>query len=186
MTGTVPDLIKSTAKRTKLTTTYVNQRAREIQNAGLLPVAVGSSYAKAKPRDLTNLLIALAADKVRQAPAFVSRYVNLRRRIPTEYRKAGDALEAMIANIWRGDGTQKTSVIRIVQTWQQIILQDADSHCTYFYDPNDVIDLPWDDTAIPYRHSIENQEVRRSLEIPGTVIAEIGADMGMRGCAYAL
>jgi hypothetical protein len=29
-------------------------------------------------------------------------------------------------------------------------------------------------------------DVRRSLEIPGRVIAQIGADLGLRGCSYAI
>jgi hypothetical protein len=29
-------------------------------------------------------------------------------------------------------------------------------------------------------------DVRRSLEIPGRIIAQIGGDLGMRGCKYAI
>ena len=61
MTGTVPDLVRSTHERTKLPSTHIHQRSREIQNAGLLPLARGSAYARATPRDLMNLLFALSA-----------------------------------------------------------------------------------------------------------------------------
>jgi hypothetical protein len=169
MTGTVPDLVRSTHERTKLPSTTVQQRSREIQNAGLLPLARGSAYARARPRDLTHLLLALSADKVRQAPATVTRYSNLKRLVEAEHPKAGDAVEAWITKIWSGDRGESHKTLRIVQTWQEIIL-DAE----HFYGEDQFLE----------RHELS--DVRRSIEIPGRVVAAIGGDLGMRGCQYAI
>lgn len=168
MTGTVPDLVRSTHERTKLPATYVHQRSREIQNAGLLPLAKGSAYARARPRDLVNLVLALSADKVRHAPATVSQYSTLRRLVEAEHGKAGDALEAWIGKIWAGDRDEAHKTLRVVQTWPEVILDED-----HFYGDGQILE----------QHTV--MDVRRSIEIPGRVIAQIGADLGIRGCAYA-
>jgi hypothetical protein len=177
MTGTVPDLVRSTHARTKLPATFVNQRAREIQNAGLLPLAKGSAYARARPRDLVNLLLALSADKVRHAPATVNQYANLKRLVERDHANAGDALEELVTRIWSGDRNAADKTVRIVQSWPEIIIteRDDDQHSgEHFYGDGQIMEF----------HALF--DVRRSLEIPGRVIAQIGGDLGMRGCQYAI
>lgn len=177
MTGTVPDLVRSTHERTKLPATYIHQRSREIQNAGLLPLARGSAYARAKPRDAVNLWIALAADKVRHAPATVNQYSSLKRLVEAEHGKAGDAIESWVTKIWSGNRDEADKTLRIVQTWPEVILaeRDDEQHAGEHFYPDD---------AFIERHALF--DVRRSLEIPGRVVAQIGADLGMRGCQYAI
>ncbi|KJC53470.1 hypothetical protein UB31_08640 [Bradyrhizobium sp. LTSP849] len=174
MTGTVPDLVRATHERSKLPATYTNQRAREIQNAGLLPLAKGSAYARARPCDLVNLVLALSADKVRHAPATVNRYSGLRRLVEAEHIRAGAALEAWVTKIWAGDRDEADKTLRIVQTWQEIVFEDRDGHTEHFYSADTLMEL----------HAV--MDVRRSIEIPGRVIAQIGADLGIRGCQYAV
>lgn len=174
MTGTVPDLVRATHERSKLPATYINQRAREIQNAGLLPLAKGSAYARARPRDLANLFLALAADKVRHAPATVNQYSALKRLVEAEHVKAGDALESWVTKIWAGDRDEADKTLRVVQTWQEIVFEDRDGHTEHFYAPDQLLEC----------HALF--DVRRSIEIPGRVIAQIGADLGIRGCQYAV
>jgi hypothetical protein len=173
MTGTVPDLVRSTHERTKLPATYINQRAREIQNAGLLPIAKGATYARARPRDLVILLVALSADKVRHAPAIVNQYSDLRRLVDAEHTKAGDAIEAWVTKIWAGDRDAADKTLRIVQTWPEVILAERDGYSEHFYAEDQILE----------RRVLF--DVRRSIEIPGRVIAQIGADLGIRSCAYA-
>ncbi|MCK1313704.1 hypothetical protein [Bradyrhizobium sp. 23] len=173
MTGTVPDLVRATHERSKLPATYINQRAREIQNAGLLPLAKGSAYARARPRDLVNLLLAFSADKVRHAPATVNQYSNLQRLVEAEHTNAGAALEAWVTKIWAGDRDEADKTLRLVQTWQEIVFEDRDGHTEHFYPADTLME----------QHALF--DVRRSIEIPGRVIAQIGADLGIRGCSYA-
>jgi hypothetical protein len=177
MTGTVPDLVRSTHERTKLPSPYIHQRSREIQNAGLLPIAKGATYARARPRDAVNLFIALSADRVRHAPATVHQYASLRRLVEADHVKAGDALEALVTKIWSGDRDAADKTIRIVQTWAEIIIAESDDRQhkgEHFYSEDKIMES----------HALF--DVRRSLEIPGRVIAQIGGDLGMRGCQYAI
>jgi hypothetical protein len=175
MTGTVPDLVRSTHARTKLPATKINQSAREIQNAGLLPIANGATYAKARPRDLVRLLFAVSADKVRHAPALVNRYSDLK-RLGADNTSAGDALEALVGKIWSGDRDAADKTIRVVQSWPEVIIaeRDDEQHAgDHYYGEDQIMEL----------HALF--DVRRSIEIPGRVIAQIGADLGFKGCAYA-
>jgi hypothetical protein len=176
MTGTVPDLVRSTHERTKLPATKIGQSARAIQNAGLLPIAKGATYAKARPRDLMRLLFAVSSDKVRHAPAIVNQYSDLT-RLTDDRCKAGDALEALIGQIWSGDRDAADKTIRIVQSWPEVILAERgdEQHAgEHFYGEDQIME----------RHALF--DVRRSIEIPGRVIAQIGGDLGFRGCAYAI
>lgn len=175
-TGTIPDLVRATHERTAIPSTYVEQRAREIQKAGLLPVANGANRPTAKPRDLAHLLLALSADRVCNAPATVNRYRVLQRLVEADHVRAGDALEALITQIWSGDKDAADKTIRIVQTWEEVIVADRndEQHAgEHFYPEDAVIEF----------HALDR--VRRSIEIPGCVIARIGADLGLRGCQYA-
>jgi hypothetical protein len=177
MTGTVPDLVRSTHERTKLPVTKMSQSARAIQNAGLLPIAKGATYAKARPRDLMRLLFAVSSDKVRHAPAIVNQYSDLQRLVESEHVRAGDALEALIGQIWSGDRNAADKTIRIVQSWPEVILAERgdEQHAgEHFYGDDQIME----------RHALF--DVRRSIEIPGRVIAQIGGDLGFRKCDYAI
>ncbi|MBR1204486.1 MULTISPECIES: hypothetical protein [unclassified Bradyrhizobium] len=170
MTRTVATMVRAIIDRTNLSRTKVEQTAREVQNAGLLQLGRG---AIAKPIDLANILLALAADKVRQAPATVNQYSGLTRLVEAEHDKAGDAIEAWVTSIWAGDRDEAERTLRIVQTWPEVILHDRDGHGEHFYA----------DGTIFEQHAL--LAVRRSIEIPGRVVAQIGADLGIRGAAYA-
>jgi hypothetical protein len=176
MTGTVPDLVRSTHERTKLPVTKMSQSARAIQNAGLLPIANGATYAKARPRDLMRLLFAVSSDKVRHAPAIVNQYSDLQ-RLTDDRCRAGDALEALIDKIWSGDRDAADKTVRIVQSWPEVILAERgdEQHAgEHFYGDDQIMEC----------HGLF--DVRRSIEVPGRVIAQIGGDLGFRGCAYAV
>jgi hypothetical protein len=173
LTRTIATMVRAIIDRTNLPRTKVEQTAREIQNAGLLKIGRG---AIARPSDLANILIALAADKVRQAPATVTQYSSLKRLVECEHPNAGDALEAWITKIWSGDRDAADKTFRIVQSWPEIIITESDDRQhkgEHFYPEDQVMEF----------HALF--DVRRSLEIPGRVIAQIGADLGMRGCTYA-
>src|SRR5687768_5999746 len=101
MTGTVPDLIRSVVARTKLPRAFVEQSARELQNAGILPIASGRAVPTATPRDLARLLLALGADRVRKAPATAMRLGECHWPFRTE--NAASAIEAWVAEIFDGD-----------------------------------------------------------------------------------
>ena len=164
-------MVRAIIDRTKLPRTKVEQTAREIQNAGLVQIWRG---AIARPVDLANMLIGVSADKVRHAPATVNQYSNLKRLVEAEHARAGAATEAWVTAIWSGNRDEADKTMRIVQTWPEIIFNDRDEHGEHFYGEDQIMEL----------HSVMN--VRRSIEIPGRVIAEIGADLGMRACRYAV
>jgi hypothetical protein len=106
----------------------------------------------------------------------VNRYASLKRLVEAEHVKAGDAIEAWVTSIWAGNCDAADKTLRIVQSWEEIIFADsADRQHSgeHFYPDGQFIE----------RHELF--EVRRSIEIPGIVIAQIGADLGKRGCSYA-
>jgi hypothetical protein len=83
----------------------------------------------------------------------------------------------LIGKIWSGDRHAADTTIRIVQSWPQVILAESgdEQHAgEHFYGEDQIME----------RHALF--DVRRSLEIPGRIIAEIGGDLGMRGCQYAI
>lgn len=171
MTRSIATMVRAIIDRTKLPRTKVEQTTREIQNAGLVQLGRGAS---ARPVDLANTLLALSADKVRHAPATVHNYSSLRRLVDVEQAKAGDALESYVTKIWAGDRDEADKTLRIVQTWQEVVFEDRDGHTEHFYPAGALMEL----------HALF--DVRRSIEIPGRVIAQIGADLGIRGCRYAV
>lgn len=158
-------LVCATIEHTKLPRTKIEQTAREIQNAGQASLGRG---AIARPGDLANLLLGSSSDTVRGAPAFVNEYSRLQRLVESEHPKAGDAIEAWVTKIWSGDRDEAHKTLRIVQSRPEVILDDE-----HFYGPDQFIE----------QHAVF--DVRRSIEIPGRVIAAIGADLGKRGCSYA-
>jgi hypothetical protein len=171
MPRTIANMVCAVHQRTPFTPTYVEQRSRACQNAGLLQLGRG---ANATPRDLANLLLALSADRVRHAPAIVNQYSCLKRLVDVEHPRAGDALESWVTKIWSGDRNEADKTLRIVQTWPEIILAERHSKGEYFYGEDQILE----------RHTL--LDVRRSIELPGRVIAQIGGDLGLRGCAYAV
>jgi hypothetical protein len=165
MTRTFAAMVCAVINRAKLPRAKVEQTAREIQNAGLAVLGRGVI---ARPIDLANLFLGISTDKVRHAPATVNRYSSLKRLVEAEHPKAGDAIEAWVTKVWAGDRTEAHKTLRIVQTWPEIIIDGE-----HFYSEDQYIE----------QHTV--MDVRRSIEIPGRVIAQIGADLGIRGCAYA-
>jgi len=159
--------------RTNIPKTKIEQTARALQNAGLLPLGRGSI---ARPGDLANLLLGISSDTVRRSPATVNQYSKLKRLVEAEHVKAGDALEAWVTKIWVGDRDEADKTLRIVQSWPEIILAESDDRQhsgQHFYAEDQLLE----------RHALF--DVRRSIEIPGLVVAQIGADLGKRGCSYA-
>jgi hypothetical protein len=136
-------------------------------------LAILGRGAIARPGDLANLLLGVSSDAVRRAPATVNQYANLKRLVDAEHRKAGDAIEAWITRIWSGDRDDAAKTLRVVQSWPEVILVDSDHHPEHFYADGQIMEF----------HALN--KVRRSIEIPGIVIAQIGADLGKRGCSYA-
>ena len=174
MTRSIATMVRAIIDRTKLPRTKVEQTAREIQNAGLVRLGRG---AIARPIDLSNTLLALSADKVRHAPTTVNQYSNLKRLVEAEHTKAGDALESWVTKIWAGDRNEADKTLRIVQSWPEIIMterNDRQHKGEHFYNDDQIMEF----------HALF--DVRRSLEIPGRVIAQIGGDLGLRGCQYAI
>lgn len=174
MTRTFAAMVCAVINRAKLPRAKVEQTARELQNAGLAVLGRG---AIARPIDLTNLLLGVSSDTVRRSPATVNQYSNLKRLVEAEHAKAGDAIEAWITNIWSGHRDEADKTLRIVQTWQEIIIaarDDKQHKGEHFYPDGQILEF----------HGLF--DVRRSLEIPGLVIAQIGGDLGMRGCQYAV
>jgi hypothetical protein len=177
MTESIPALVRATISRTGLRKAFVEQRARQLQDAGLLPVAVGTSKVAAQPRHLTHLLISLAAARVRSAPALVHEYAALARIGDHSPRLAGDAIEQLIARIWSGDKADHGKVVHIVSTWPEFIITERADNVfagEHFYEPGAVMEF----------HGLD--AVRRVLEIPVCVVAQIGADIGFQGCRYAI
>lgn len=171
MTRSIATMVRAIIDRTKLPRTKIEQTTREIQNAGLVQLGRGAS---ARPVDLANTLLALSADKVRHAPAAVIQYSSLRRLVEAEHVKADDALESWVTKIWAGDRDESDKTLRIVQTWREIVFEDRDGYTERFYPADALMEL----------HTLF--DVRRSIEVPGRVIAQIGADLGIRGCQYAV
>lgn len=185
MAGTVPELVRAVIGRTGLPKVYCEQRARALQDAGLLPVGVGRRVEAARPRDLARLLLALASDRVRTAPATVQRYSELcqpsvevprallwRAAAPERRDTAGDAIERWVADIFGGDRAARRIVLEIDKTIGAVHLHDPTGPSVQFLEPGAFMARPLD-------------SVRSTLQVPGAVIAGIGADMGMRGCANA-
>lgn len=172
MSGSIADLTRAVGARTGFTATYIEQRARALQGAGLLPVANGRQHIAAKPRDLAHLLLSLASAKVRNAPATVHKYASLA-MLSEDKSRAGDVIEQLIKTIWDGDRQARGTKIAIVETESKVILS-FDGYETHFYPA---------DTIIEFR-GIDS--VRRTLEIPCIVIAQIGADLGFARCNNAI
>lgn len=170
MTRSIATMVRAIIDRTKLPRTKVEQTTRELQNAGLVQLGRG---ANTRPIDLANTLLGLSVDKVRHAPATVHQYSALKRLVEAEHTTAGAALEAWVTKIWAGDRGEPDKTLRIVQTWQEIVFEDRDGHTEHFYPADTLMEL----------HAV--MDVRRSIEIPGRVIAQIAADLGIRGCTYA-
>lgn len=170
MTRTFAAMVCAVIDRTKLPRSKVEQTAREIQNAGLAVLGRG---AIARPGDLANLLLGVSSDTVRRSPAAVNTYRNLKRLVEAEHPKAGEALESWITKIWSGDRDDADKTLRIIQTWHEIVFEDRDGHTEHFYGEDQILE----------QHAV--MDVRRSIEIPGRVVAAIGADIGMRHCQYA-
>ena len=183
MTASIPALVVSAVKRTGLPSTYVTQRARELQNAGLLPIANGANRPAVRPRHLAHLLIGLASDRVRKAPALVHEYASLERihfadlivEGHADVKRAGDAIETIITSVWAGNCEHRGDVFRIVQHPEaKIVILDDKGYGEHFYTPGTFMEF----------HRID--AVTRAIEIPVSVIAEIGADLGFKGCNYAI
>lgn len=171
MAGTVPDLVRAVIGRTGLPKVFVEQRARALQDAGLLPVGVGRRVEAARPRDLARLLLALSADKVRKAPATVQLYSELATVNTGE--PAGAAVESLVADIWSGDRERRGDVLTITTSEPLLTIAARDTPGRRYWPPGSYVDLPHADA------------LRRFLAIPGMVIAAIGADLGQRGCRDA-
>jgi hypothetical protein len=167
---TFATMARAVIDRTNIPKTKIEQTARELQNAGLLPLGRGSI---ARPGDLANLLVGVSSDTVRGSPATVNRYSRLNRLVEAEHVMAGNALEAWVTKVWSGNRDEADKTLRIVQSWPEIVFYDRDHHAEHFYSEDQLIE----------RHALF--DVRRSIEIPGLVIAQIGADLGKRGCQYA-
>lgn len=172
MSGSIADLTRAVGARTGFTATFVEQRGRQLQGAGLLPVAQGRTHIAAKPRHLAHLLLSLASAKVRNAPAVVNEYAGLA-TLSEDKTRAGDALEQLVRIIWDGDRQARGTKIAIVETEPKIFIS-SDGYETHFYPTSEIVEN---------RGTIE---VRRTLEIPCIVIAQIGADLGYTRCNNAL
>jgi hypothetical protein len=179
MTGTVPDMVRALVLRTKLNRTHVEQRARSLQDAGLIQRAIGTARPAARASDLARLLLGLGADRVRQTAGLVQTYSNLE-RIGDHHtpRLAGEAIEQLIARIWLGNRTSTRTAFHIVQSPapEIIITLPADKAFTgdHFYERGAVMEY----------HALD--QVRRVLEIPGCIIAQVGADLGFARCQDAI
>lgn len=168
--GTVPDLIRATIARTAHPRAFVEQRGRTLQDAGLLPVNSGTSRVAARPVDCASLLLALAAAKVREAPGTVTRLGGLSSLQSGELAIA--ALSALVSDIWSGDRAARGATVTLDTTEPMIEITRAGRAARYWPD----------DQVLDMRHA---DTVRRRIEIPGLVIAAIGADLGIRGCRDA-
>lgn len=168
--GTIPDLVRATAARTGLAATFVEQRGRSLQDAGNLPVSSGSQRALARPVDCASLLLSLAAERVRHAPATVDEFASLAHIQTGE--TAISALVTLISTIWRGDRAARGAHI-VVDTTEPMIAIRRDGHERRFWRGDAILDMKCVDTF------------RRRIEVPGMVIAAIGADLGFKGCADA-
>ena len=167
MVGTVSDLTRATSARTGLRATFIEQRARIIQSAGLLPVATGKQHVAAKPRHLVHLLFSIAAARVRTAPHIVGQISELE-RIQTGER-ASDAVEQWIGFVWQGDSASRRQALTIVEHPRLEVILAAN----HYYPVGEIMDI---------RGPLD---MRRSIDVPGKVIAAIGADLGFKGCANA-
>lgn len=168
--GTVPDLIRATIARTAHPRAFVEQRGRALQDAGLLPVNSGTSRVAARPVDCASLLLALAAAKVREAPGTVTRLGGLSSLQTGELATA--ALSALVADIWSGDRAARGATVTLDITEPTIEIT-RDGRAARYWPDDHVLDMRNPDT------------MRRRIEIPGMVIAAIGADLGFRGCRDA-
>lgn len=168
--GSVPELVRATAARTGLAATFVEQRGRALQDAGNLPVSSGSQRALARPVDCASLLLSLAAERVRHAPATVDEFASLANIQTGESAIA--ALVTLISAIWRGERAARGAHV-VIDMSEPMIAIRREGRETRYWRGDAVLDVKHVDTF------------RRRLEIPGMVIAAIGADLGHRGCADA-
>lgn len=166
---TVAALVAAVSGRSGLPKNHVEQRARQLQDSGYLPLAKGRSRPAVTARDLAYLLIGLAANRVRVTPAFVGEYAGLR-NVGTKETLA-DGIERVVESIWRGDRSHVRESIALQ-------LAPANPFATVagqgFHSRDKFVAENYVDT------------VRPTFEIPCRLIAMIGYDLGHEGCAYAL
>lgn len=169
--ASIADLVRSVAGRTHHPHRFVEQRARELQNAGLLPVSTGSSRYAVKARDCSRLLLSLVAQPVREAPQAVRALSDLEH--VQDKTRVGDALERLVFAVWQGDRISRGAIITIDTTEPAIAIRHEDGRQERFFETGTILDMAFIDT------------VRRQMIVPALVIAGIGADLGFRGCADA-
>ena len=176
MTGTVADLLAIVNDRTAFPKTFVEQRARNLQAGGRLRVTAGSKQPPATPRDLVNILFALAASVARRASIVASDFEMLERLggcEPTE-RRAGDFLERLIARAWAGHHEHPESIITLSRhPVPQVDITGPAYRNVRFYPTGQLMALSGRD------------RVRTAIDIPIKIIAAIGGDLGHKACAYA-
>jgi len=168
--GSVPELVRATAARTGLPRAFVEQRGRSLQDAGNLPVSSGSQRALARPVDCASLLLSLAAERVRHAPATVDEFASLANIQTGE--TAISALVTLISTIWRGDRAARGAHVTIDMSEPMIAIR-RDGREDRYWRGDAILDFKGVDTF------------RRRIEVPGMVIAGIGADLGFKGCSDA-
>jgi hypothetical protein len=163
MTPTIADVIEALAERSMLPRAYVEHRAREIKDAGFLRIG---RLARATPRDVALIVIALAADKINRSPKFVDAYGGF--AIAGTDDNVIDAIEAIIYRIWSGKREDRDLLIKVYLD-QPLITVGAER-----FEPHG---------HLPGARSISS--IERVLEIPCRIFAEIGCDLGFKGCRDA-
>ena len=141
--GSVPKLVRATVARTGLPRAFVEQRGRALQDAGNLPVSVGTQRALARPVDCASLLLSLAAERVRHAPTKVDEFASLANIQTGETAVA--ALVTLISTIWRGDRAARGTHVIIDITEPMIAIQ-RDGRETRYWHGDAVMDLKQVDT----------------------------------------
>jgi hypothetical protein len=174
--ATLSDLTRATIERTKLPS--VEQRARALQTAGLVTAK------NIVPLECARLLIALAARQASKAIAFTNQYASLEKirwhrqfsapDEPNPPERAGDAIERLVMSIWGGSREHIGATVQVITSWPEIIITDARGYGDHFHPSGTLMEA----------HGFA--DVRHSLEIPACIIAQIGADLGHKGCTYAV
>jgi hypothetical protein len=176
--ATLADLIRATIVRTKLPRSHVERRARALHSAGLV------STKNIVPLECARLLTALAAPQASKATAFTNQYAALERirwhnqvadpDAPNPPQRAGDTIERLVASIWGGSREHVGKIVEIVTTSPEIVIYDERGYGDHFHPSGTLTE------------SSGPIGVRSTMAIPGRVIAQIGADLGHKGCAYAV